>query len=280
VSPGPAASAAPPAPPADGEAPPGLPARLLGRIGAATLAACEEVGGIFVLLARVLLALVPPRLDRRELWRNLYKMGVQSVPIVALTAVFAGGIMVIQAAMYVRRFNAYSMVGWGAGYSVFREVGPILIGLMFSGRVGSNNTAELGTMVVTEQIDGLRSLAIDPVRYLLVPRVTSMVIMAFCLIIIGDLVAVLGGLIFAKLMLGIDFAVFYSSFADNVKLWDLWHGLIKGGVFGLVIALTSCHFGLSVRGGAVGVGRAVNAAVVAAAVGIMVLDYFLTYLLK
>ena len=96
---------------------------------------------MFVLLVRVLLALVPPRLDGRELWRNLYKMGVQSVPIVMLTAVFAGGIMVIQAAMYVRRFNAYSMVGWGAGYSTFREVGPILIGLMFSGRVGSNNAA-------------------------------------------------------------------------------------------------------------------------------------------
>jgi phospholipid/cholesterol/gamma-HCH transport system permease protein len=258
----------------------GLPARLLGRLGAATLSLCEEIGGVFVLLARVLLALVPPKLDGRELWRNLHKMGVQSVPIVALTAVFAGGIMVIQAAMYVRRFNAYSMVGWGAGYSVFREVGPILIGLMFSGRVGSNNTAELGTMVVTEQIDGLRSLAIDPVRYLLVPRVLAMVVMAFCLCVIGDVVAIGGGMIFAKLMLGIDYGVFYASFADNVKLWDLWHGLIKGGVFGLVIALTSCHFGLSVRGGAVGVGRAVNAAVVAAAVGIMVLDYFLTYLLK
>jgi phospholipid/cholesterol/gamma-HCH transport system permease protein len=259
---------------------PGLLARLLGRLGGATLALCEELGGIFVLLVRVLLALVPPRLDGRELWRNLYKMGVQSVPIVVLTAVFAGGIMVIQAAMYVRRFNAYSMVGWGAGYATFREVGPILIGLMFSGRVGSNNTAELGTMVVTEQIDGLRSLAIDPVRYLLVPRVLAMVVMAFLLCVIGDFVSVLGGLVFARLMLGIDFAVFYSSFADNLKAWDMWHGLIKGAIFGLVIALTSCHFGLSVRGGAVGVGRAVNSAVVAAAVGIMVIDYFLTYLLK
>jgi len=253
--------------------------RLLAGLGAGVLRVCDDLGGMVVLLLRVLWALVPPRLDRRELWRNLYKMGVESVPIVALTALFCGGIMVIQASMFVQRFNAYSMVGWGAGYSIFREVGPILIGLMFSGRVGSNNTAELGTMTVTEQVDGLRSLAIDPVRFLLVPRVLSMVIMAFCLVIIGDLVAIVGGAFFARILIGVDTATFWSSFVDNVKPWDLWHGLIKGTVFGLVIALTSCHFGLTVKGGAVGVGRAVNAAVVAAAVGIMVLDYFLTYML-
>jgi phospholipid/cholesterol/gamma-HCH transport system permease protein len=260
---------------------PGLVVRALARLGRATLSLCEELGGICVLLVRVLLALLPvPRLDRRELWRNLYKMGVQSVPIVVLTAVFVGGIMVIQAGMYVRRFNAYSMVGWGAGYSIFREVGPILIGLMFSGRVGSNNTAELGTMVVTEQIDGLRSLAIDPVRYLLVPRVLSMVLMSFLLCVIGNLVAIAGGMVFARLMLGIDFNIFYVSFVDNLKTWDMAHGLIKSVVFGGVIALSSCHFGLTVRGGAVGVGRAVNSAVVSSAVGIMVWDYFLTYILK
>jgi phospholipid/cholesterol/gamma-HCH transport system permease protein len=249
---------------------------LLAGVGAAVIRTSEELGGIVILLTRVLLALVPPRLDRRELWRNLYKMGVQSVPIVALTAVFCGGIMVIQAGMFVRRFNAYSMVGWGTGFSVFREIGPILIGLMFSGRVGSNNTAELGTMTVTEQLDGLRSLAIDPVRFLLVPRVVAMVVMAFVLCVIGDVVAIAGGAFFAKLLLNVDTTAFWASFANDVKLWDMWHGLIKEAVFGLVIALTSCHFGITVRGGAVGVGKAVNAAVVAAAVGIMVLDYFLT----
>ncbi|HEY3359188.1 MAG TPA: ABC transporter permease [Polyangia bacterium] len=252
---------------------------LLAGIGAGVLHLCEELGGIAVLLVRVLIALIPPRLDRRELWRNLYKMGVQSVPIVALTAVFCGGIMVIQSGMYVRRFNAYSMVGWATGFSVFREIGPILIGLMFSGRVGSNNTAELGTMTVTEQLDGLRSLAIDPVRFLLIPRVLSMVVMAFCLVVIGDVVAVAGAMFFARLMLGVEVTTFFHSFADNLKPWDLWVGLIKGAAFGLIIALTSCHFGVTVKGGAVGVGRAVNAAVVAAAVGIMVLDYFLTYVL-
>src|SRR5205814_3780239 len=134
-------------------------------------------------------------IDWRELIRNLHKMGNRSVPIVMLTAFFTGGIMVIQSGMFVKRFGATSLVGWGAGYATMREVGPILIGLMFSGRVGANNTAELGTMTVTEQLDGLRALAIDPVRYLIVPRVLAMMVTLFCLVLIGDLVAITGAMI-------------------------------------------------------------------------------------
>src|SRR5206468_11589467 len=119
---------------------------------------------------------------------------------------FTGGIMVIQSGIFVRRFNAAGLVGWGAGYAVFREVGPILIGLMFSGRVGANNTAELGTMTVTEQLDGLRALAIDPIRYLIVPRVVAMMIALFCLTLIGDAVAIGGGLLFGKLLLSVEFS--------------------------------------------------------------------------
>lgn len=115
--------------------------RLLQWIGAGTLSLCREAGGITLLAAHTALALLRGRLDGRELMRNLYKMGVISVPIVALTAFFTGGIMVIQSGIFVRRFSAYGLVGWGTGYAVFREVGPILIGLMFSGRVGANNAA-------------------------------------------------------------------------------------------------------------------------------------------
>jgi phospholipid/cholesterol/gamma-HCH transport system permease protein len=252
---------------------------VLTRVGAGVLAVAREAGGIGVLFARVLRSLVPPSLDGRELWRNLYRMGVRSLPIVVLTAFFTGGIMLIQSGIFVRRFGAYGLLGWGVGYAVFREVGPILIALMFSGRVGANNTAELGTMTVTEQIDGLRALAIDPVRYLLVPRVVAMMVMLFCLTLCGDLVAILGGAAMGKLLLDVDLPTFYHSFAQNLRPADLAHGLYKSVAFGGAIALSSCHFGISVKGGAVGVGRAVNAAVVAAAVSIMLLDYFLTYLL-
>ena len=119
-------------------------------------------------------------------------MGNRSVPIVVLTAFFAGGLMTLQTGPFVKKFGATALAGWGAGYAVLREIGPILIALMFSGRVGANNTAELATMTVTEQLDGLRALAIDPVRFLVVPRVIAMIVMLVALTVIGDLVALLG----------------------------------------------------------------------------------------
>ncbi len=252
----------------------------LALLGAGALDLAEQAGGIALLGLRLVAALLPPRISLRELTRQLHKMGVSSVPIVALTAFFTGGIMVIQSGIFVRRFGAQGLLGWGTGYAVFREVGPILIGLMFSGRVGSNNAAELGTMTVTEQIDGLRALAIEPVRYLIVPRVCAMVIAMLALVVIGDLVAVGGGMLFGKLLLGVEFASFFHSLRDNLKPWDFLVGVIKAGFFGLSIALTSCHFGTSVKGGAVGVGRAVNDAVVAAALAIMISDYLLTLVLR
>jgi phospholipid/cholesterol/gamma-HCH transport system permease protein len=253
--------------------------RFFTSVGAGAVNVAREAGGIAILLAQVLRALVPPSLDGRELLRNLYKMGNRSIPIVALTAFFTGGLMVIQSGIYVKRFNAAGLVGWGTGYAVLREVGPILIALMFSGRVGANNTAELGTMTVTEQLDGLRALSIDPIRYLIVPRVVAMVISLFALTVLGNLIALGGGLLFSNLILDIEFSTFWYSLVDNLGPDDFTHGLAKSAVFGLSIALTSCYFGITVRGGAVGVGRAVNNAVVAAAVSIMLLDFFTTYLL-
>ena len=251
--------------------------RPIAQVGATVINVARELGGILVLMAEVLRALVPPRLDGRELVKNLHKMGNRSVPIVVLTAFFAGGLMVIQSAPFVKKLGAEALAGWGAGYSVLREIGPILIALMFSGRVGANNTAELSTMTVTEQLDGLRALAIDPIQFLVVPRVIAMMVMLVALTVIGDLVALLGAAIVGRGMLGIDWGTMYHSFADNLKPADFLHGVYKSIAFGLSIALTSCYFGVTVRGGAVGVGRAVNAAVVAAAVSVMLLDFFMTY---
>ncbi len=253
---------------------------LIADLGAAALALCKEAGGMGLLAWRVLIAALTGRLDGRELLRNMNKMGVDSLPIVILTAFFTGGIMVIQSGIFVKRFGAYGLLGFGAGYATLREVGPILIGLMFSGRVGANNAAELGTMTVTEQLDGLRALAIDPIPFLLVPRVLAMIISLFCLTLFGDAVAILGGALFGKLLLGVELSSFLHSFADNLKPWDLGIGLIKAAVFGLAISITSCHYGVNVKGGAVGVGRAVNDAVVAAAVAIMISDNLLTMLLR
>jgi phospholipid/cholesterol/gamma-HCH transport system permease protein len=276
---------------------------VISNVGAGAIRIAQEVGGIVLLTGQVLRALVPrfgrrdeariasageparaasrsdaQWIDGRELLKNLYKMGNRSVPIVVLTSFFAGALMIVQAGPFVKKFGATGLAGWGAGYAVLREIGPILIALMFSGRVGANNTAELSTMTVTEQLDGLRALAIDPVRFLVVPRVIAMVMMLVALTIIGDLVALVGASLIGNLMLDIDFSTMYFSFTENLKPYDFLHGIYKSIAFGVAIAMTSCYFGVTVRGGAVGVGRAVNAAVVAAAVSIMLLDFFLTYL--
>jgi phospholipid/cholesterol/gamma-HCH transport system permease protein len=250
---------------------------MIRAVGASGVRIAEEIGGIIVLTGQVLRALFPPRIDWRELIKNLYKMGVRSVPIVVLTAFFAGGLMTLQTGPFVKKLGATSLAGWGAGYAVLREIGPILIALMFSGRVGANNTDELSTMTVTEQLDGLRALGIDPIRFLVVPRVVSMIIMLVALTVIGDLVALLGASVVGRLMLDIDWSTMYYSFADNLRPYDFLTGVYKSIAFGGAIAVSSCYFGVTVRGGAVGVGKAVNAAVVAAAVSIMLLDFFLTY---
>lgn len=254
----------------------GLPA----RTGRALLDFATDVGGVAVLTGQLARRMAPPQLDGPELWRNLYRMGVRSLPIVGVTALFTGGIMVIQAGVLIRRFGAEGLLGWGAGFATLREVGPILIALMFSGRVGANNTAELATMKVTEQIDALETLAIDPLSYLILPRVISMVVMLFVLTIYGDVLALLGAAGMGDALLGVSTATFWNGFLETIRVWDLATGLIKSVVFGAVIALSSSHFGLSVTGGAPGVGRAVNASVVASATGIFVGDYLATYLLQ
>ncbi len=250
------------------------------RLGASLLGIAAQVGAIGVLAGRLSSRLFPPRIDRYELVRNLHKMGVRSVGIVSLTALFTGAIMVVQAAPLVIRFNATDVIGWGAGFATLREVGPLLIALMFSGRVGANNTAELGTMAVTEQLDALRALAIDPLSYLILPRVIAMISMLFVLTIIGDVVAVGGAILSADALLDVDARQFMNSFLELITPWDFLQGLCKAVAFGTMIAITSCHFGITASGGAPGVGRAVNAAVVAAAIGIFVMDYFSTFFLK
>lgn len=249
----------------------------LKKIGAQFLDWADTVGGLVVMMGRVFANAAPWKLDGTQVWRSLYRIGVKSFPIVVVTALLTGAIMVIQAGMFIQKYGAYGLLGWGAGYSILREVGPILIGLMFSGRVGANTTAELGTMKITDQVDALRALAIDPVRYLVVPRVISMVFMLLVLVVIGDFAALFGGAITGQLLLGVDWKLFVWSIIEYIKLEDLTHGLWKALVFGYSIGIISCYFGMRTSGGAMGVGRAVNASVVGSAIAIFVFDYFITY---
>jgi len=246
-------------------------------LGRRFLALLEIIGGLMLLFVRILRALVPPSFDRRETWRNLYKVGVQSYAIVAVTGFFAGAIMVIQTGDFIGRTGATGLLGWGAGFAVLAEIGPVLIGLMFSGRVGANNTAELGTMAVTEQLDALRSLAIEPIRYLVVPRFMAMMVMLGLLTCIGDLCALFGGALASQWILKVHWRVFYYGIIESHLLREFLVGILKAACFGLSISVVSCYFGLRVSGGASGVGRAVNQSVVASAIGIWLVDLFVTW---
>jgi len=265
-----------PPPPRQGPPPPSA----LGSVGATFLDIAGTVGGMGLLAGSVLRRLLTLRLDGAEVVRNLYRMGVKSIPIVVITALFTGVIMVLQAAPLVQRLGAYGLLGWGAGFGTLREIAPLLTALMINGRVGANNTAELGTMVVTEQIDALRVLAIDPIAFLVAPRVVAMVTTLFLATIFADTLALFGASMAGQGLLGVAPRVFYNGLTSGLLgVGDVTNGLIKSVVFGVVMSLASCQYGLGVKGGAPGVGRAVNATVVASAAGIFVLDYLVSFTL-
>ncbi len=239
---------------------------------------CTEAGGWTILLYKTLLSMFPFSLDWDEFKNEFYKTGIKSLPVLVATSAFIGALMVIQTAAYVRSTGATSIVGSTAGVAIFSQIGPVLLGLMFSGRVGANNTAELGTMAVTEQIDAMRMLAIDPIRLLVLPRFLTMIIVMLLVSSIGDLVALLFGALTAQALLGIDFRVFFLGVVSGNHLPDFLNGILKAGIFGGAIAVVSCYNGMRVKGGATGVGRAVNDSVVASAILIFVIDFVITVL--
>jgi phospholipid/cholesterol/gamma-HCH transport system permease protein len=265
---------------APGDSSPSGFAAFAGAVGSSFLEIAETAGGMVILLGRVIARLFPPRIDQREMWKNLYKMAVKSLPIVVVTALFTGAIMVIQAATIVKRYGAEGLLGWGAGFGTLREIAPLLTALMISGRVGANNTAELGTMVVTEQLDALRVLAIDPISFLIAPRFIAIVSTLFMMTLFADALALFGAAYTGQALLGVSPTTFYNGLTSGLLgFGDVANGLFKSIVFGLVIGLASCHFGLATKGGAPGVGRSVNATVVASAAGVFVLDYLTSFAL-
>jgi phospholipid/cholesterol/gamma-HCH transport system permease protein len=254
---------------------------LVEEVGTGFLSLAGTVGGMAMLGFQILRRVFTLRIDGEEVMRNLYKMGVKSVPIVIVTALFTGSLVVIQAAPLVVRLGAHGLLGWAAGFGILREIAPLLTALMINGRVGANNTAELGTMVVTEQIDALRVLAIDPIAFLVAPRFISMVITLFLSTILADALALLGAAYGGYGLLGVEPKTFYNGVTVGLLgVNDVMSGVIKSVVFGIVIGLSSCTYGLGVKGGAPGVGRAVNATVVTSAAGIFVVDYFVSFTLN
>ncbi|MBM4357716.1 MAG: ABC transporter permease [Deltaproteobacteria bacterium] len=262
--------------PKDSDATPGG----LHALGAAVVSVSQVVGAMGLLASRIFSRLAKLDLDRDELVRNLYRMGFQSMPIVIVTALFTGGIMVVQAAPLVNRLGAHGLMGWAAGFGTLREIAPLLTALMINGRVGANNTAELGTMVVTEQVDAMRVLAIDPIAFLVAPRFVAITVTLFISTVFADVLALVGAALMGDALLGVSPATFYNGLTGGLLgVGDVTSGMLKSILFGALIGLSSCQFGLGVEGGAPGVGRAVNATVVASAAGVFVIDYFVSFTL-
>ncbi len=239
----------------------------------------SALGDFFLLLARGAVATVrsPPRFG--ALIDQLFEVGVRSLSIINLTAIFTGMVMALQLGYFLTKFGASMFVSQIVGLAIISELGPVLTALMIGGRVGAGMAAELGTMKVTEQIDAIRALGTDPIAHLVVPRVLAVSIMLPLLTALADLIGVLGGMIVAKGELGVEPAFYISSLLQFLTVEDLARSLFKGLVFGFIIATIACQNGLAATGGADGVGRATTRTVVAASITVLIVDFFLTKLM-
>ena len=206
-------------------------------------------------------------------------IGLGSLTVVLLTGFFTGAVLGLQSGMTLDQFGARPYVGRLISASMIKELGPVLTALMLAGRVGSGIAAELGSMVVTEQISALRALGTDPIRKLVVPRVLAGFIMCPILTVVSNTVGLLGGWIIALTQLRVSSGVYWNGVVDGLFIQDVWMGIIKLFFLGFVIVTIGCHVGLRTSGGTQGVGRATTNAVVAASVVVLVVDFFVTRLL-
>lgn len=206
-------------------------------------------------------------------------IGVGSLPIVVLIGFFTGAVLAVQSANTLQRFGSITLIGQLVSLSMVRELGPVLTGILVAGRNSSGMASELGSMVVTEQIDAMRALGTDPLKKLVTPRVTATVFMLFFLTILSDLLGLTGGLFVSKVLLNLDARQYWNNAWQSLVFQDVFMGLVKPLLFGFIIATVGCFYGLTARGGTQGVGRATTQAVVAASVLIIIINFFVTQFL-
>lgn len=242
-------------------------------------AALLEIQEYVLMLARVGRGLVTPPFYYRDVIQQFDAIGVGSLTVVLLTGVFTGMVLALQSGMTLDRFGARSVVGSLVSASMVKELGPVLTGLMVAGRVGSGIAAELGSMVVTDQIAALRALGTDPIRKLILPRILAGLLMVPALTVIATAVGMVGGWIVTVTLLRVASSIYWNSVVDGLYVQDVWMGLIKPFVLGFTIVSIGCHVGMRTTGGTQGVGRATTNAVVASSVAVIAVDYLVTQLL-
>lgn len=247
------------------------PIRLTGR---ASLYLLRAIGAVMLFTLRGLFRLRP--CYPRAFAAQLVQIGWLSLPVVGLTALFTGAALALQIHSGGARFQASDVVPAIVAIGMVRELGPVLGGLMVAARVASSIAAEIGTMKVTEQIDALVTLSTDPMRWLVTPRLWAAMLTVPVLVAVGDIIGIMGGWLVGTQSLGFVSATYIANSWAYLEGWDVWSGLIKGGFFGLIVAVSGCWFGMHSGRGAEGVGRATKSAVVVAAIGILAANFVLT----
>ncbi len=215
-----------------------------------------------------------------EIVRQMDLIGIGSLGIVVLTGFFTGGVIILQSYPTLEYYGAQSNAGQGVATGLIRELGPVLTALMVAGRVGSAISAELGSMVVSQQIDAMRALGTSPVRKLVTPRIIALLLTLPLLTIAADMFGLIGAGIVAKQLHGLDLNIYISSVRTGTKISDILAGMVKPVFFGVIIGLISCHKGLSTKGGTVGVGISTTQAVVLASINVIIADFFLSKILQ
>jgi phospholipid/cholesterol/gamma-HCH transport system permease protein len=249
---------------------------ILQPIGRNVLLFLEAVGRLSLFALTALAHCVRPPFYPRLIGRQMIEIGYYSLPVVGLTAIFTGMVLALQSYTGFARFSAESAVPNVVVVSITRELGPVLAALMVAGRVGAAMAAEIGTMRVTEQIDALDTLATNPFKYLIVPRLVAGFTMMPLLVVIADIIGVFGGYVVSVYKLGFNPYIYLKNTLDFMEFQDVASGLVKASVFGFLITLMGCYHGYNSKGGAQGVGAATTNAVVSASILILSFNYLIT----
>ncbi len=246
-----------------------------GRRGAGAL---DYLGGIADMTGRAVVGTFRKPFYAQEIVHQMDETGVKSLGITNVTALFTGMVLALQTAYSLAAFGGKLFIGRVVSLSLVRELGPVLTALMVGGRVGAGITAELGSMTVTEQVDALRAMAVNPIKRLVTPRLIAVFFMLPILTALADLLGILGGLLIAVTELSISASFYFNSIWNQLRISDFASGIGKSFFFAMEIALIGCYNGLNVRGGATSVGVATTRTVVAASISVLVSDFFLTKL--
>jgi phospholipid/cholesterol/gamma-HCH transport system permease protein len=247
-------------------------------IGQTTITFFRKTGKVTLFTTRSISAILKPPYYPKEVLTNLFNIGFLSLPVVALTAIFTGAVLALQSYTGFSRFNAESTISAVVALSITRELGPVLAGLMISGRVGAAISAEIGSMRVTEQIDALKTLSTDPFQYLIAPRIIAAIITLPFLVIVADIIGIMGGYLIAVYKLGFNPTTYIKNTFEFLEPIDIISGLVKAAVFGFIVSLMGCYNGYYTTKGAQGVGFATTQAVVMGSILILFSNYFLTEL--